>query len=381
MSDAPQRLPWRRGSTVGARAQGRDNNFNLIRLCAAGLVLVSHSWPLTGTAGEPLERIADFSLGHLGVDIFFVVSGFLVTGSLLARSLGDFTRARALRIFPALTVSAFATAFVIGPLVSELPLARYLASFETWRYALQNSVTWPLGVYWWLPGVFLQNPGGPAVNGALWSLPWELTMYVLLGLLGFVLLRDRDGHTPQAGPGVAHMRTAVLAIAAVATLGHGVNEALDLSHRFEVVQGLRLTALFFCAGTLQVLRAKAPLAPGFLLLSVLGLLAALFFHGGWHLLYAPSLAYLVTWLALVPAGPLRLYNRIGDYSYGFYLWQYPIQQWIVLRDPLISVFGLISLATPVTLVLAALSWYFVEAPALRRKDRARTHGREAATAR
>ena len=85
MSDAPQRLPWRRGSTVGVRAQGRDNNFNLVRFCAAFLVLVSHSWPLTATPAEPLERLAGFSLGHLGVDVFFVVSGFLVTGSLLAR--------------------------------------------------------------------------------------------------------------------------------------------------------------------------------------------------------------------------------------------------------------------------------------------------------
>jgi peptidoglycan/LPS O-acetylase OafA/YrhL len=355
------------------RAQGRDNNFNLVRLCAAVLVLVSHSWPLTGTLGEPLEGLAGFSLGHLGVDIFFVVSGFLVTGSLLARqSLGDFARARALRIFPALAVSAFGTAFLIGPLVTELPLGRYLTNPDTWRYALQNSVTWPFGVCWWLPGAFLQNPGGPAVNGALWSLPWELTMYVLLGLLGFVLLRERDQ------PAVERTRIVVIVVAAAATFGHGLNEALDLSHRFEVVQGLRLTALFFCAGTLQVLRTRVPLAPGPLGLSILGVLAALLLHGGWQVLYAPALTYLVVWLALVPAGPLRLYNRIGDYSYGFYLWQFPIQQWVVLRDPMIGPAALMALAGPMTLVLAALSWSFVEAPALRWKDRADGRAREAA---
>src|SRR5438046_7505696 len=121
---------------LGERGRGRDNNFNLVRLFAAGLVLVSHSWPLTATPGEPLERFADFSLGHLGVDVFFVVSGFLVTGSLLARStLGAFLRARALRIFPALVASAFGTALVIGPLVTQLPLGRYFAAWGTWRYA------------------------------------------------------------------------------------------------------------------------------------------------------------------------------------------------------------------------------------------------------
>ena len=133
-------------STLGSAARGRDNNFNVVRFIAAGLVLVSHSWPLTGTPGEPLERIAGFSLGHLGVDMFFVVSGFLVTGSLFARnSLRSFLRARALRIFPALVVCAFGTAFGIGPLVTHLPVARYLTMWNTWRFALQNSTTWPWG--------------------------------------------------------------------------------------------------------------------------------------------------------------------------------------------------------------------------------------------
>src|SRR5207248_679485 len=81
-----------------------------------------------------------FSLGHFGVDIFVVVSGYLVTGSLLARdSLGAFLRARALRIFPALVANAFGTAFVIGAFVTAWPLARYFAAWGTWRYALQNS--------------------------------------------------------------------------------------------------------------------------------------------------------------------------------------------------------------------------------------------------
>lgn len=327
-------------------------------------MLVSHSWPLTGTPGEPLEGIAGFSLGHLGVDMFFVVSGFLVTGSLLARpTLADFARSRALRIFPALVASAWATAFVVGPLATRLPLGSYLADPDTWRYALQNSVTWPFGVCWWLPGVFLENPGGPAVNGALWSLPWELTMYVLLFMLGLWLLRERG---PQAG---TNLRNAVLTLAVAATLAHGLNEAFAFTHRFELVQGFRLTALFFTAGSLQVLRGRIPLSLGFLGGAIAALGLALVAGRGWHALYPLALAYLVTWLALVPAGPIRLYNRLGDYSYGFYLWQFPIQQWIVGRNPDSSPLELMLTAAPLTLGLAALSWYLVESPALRWKAR------------
>ena len=43
--------------TLAERARGRDNNFHLVRMLAALLVLVSHSWPLTGTPSDPFERV------------------------------------------------------------------------------------------------------------------------------------------------------------------------------------------------------------------------------------------------------------------------------------------------------------------------------------
>ncbi|MEQ1833950.1 MAG: acyltransferase [Candidatus Eisenbacteria bacterium] len=349
--------------TLADRARGRDNNFNLLRLCAAALVLVSHSWPLTATPGEPLEAFAGFSLGHLGVDLFFVVSGFLVTGSLLARpSLRAFGRARALRIFPALAASAFGTALVLGPLVTELPVARYFSDPGTWRYAFQNSVTWPLGVYWWLPGVFAHQPGGPAVNGALWSLPWELTLYVLLALLGATLLR---GRTPRAWFGGT-----VFAIAAAATAGHGLNEAMGLTHRFELVQGLRFVALFFTAGALQCYRHRIRLDGPWFVAALLALPGVLWLRGGAHALYPLLLGYVTLWLAVVPGGVLRRYNRLGDYSYGLYLWQFPLQQCVVLKWPGLTPLELMLMSLPAALLVAVLSWHFVESRALAFKESA-----------
>lgn len=355
------------GVTLAARASGRDNNFNLVRLCAAALVLVSHSWPLTGTPGEPLEAFAGYSLGHLGVDIFFVVSGFLVTGSLLARvSVTSFAHARALRIFPALALSAFGTALVLGPLVTELPLARYFSDAGTWRYAFQNAVTWPMGVCWWLPGVFSHQPAGPAVNGALWSLPWELTMYVLLAILGVVLLRAR---WPRAW-----FDTSILAIAVTATAGHGLNEAMGLSQRFEIVQGLRLVALFFTAGALQIFKDRILLSAPWFAAAALALPGVMWLRGGAQAFYPVLLCYVVLWLALVPGGVLRAYNRLGDYSYGLYLWQFPLQQVIVLHYPGLGPLALTLAALPAALMLAMLSWHLVESRALAFRPPARTAG-------
>jgi peptidoglycan/LPS O-acetylase OafA/YrhL len=349
---------------LGQRARGRDNNFNLVRLLAAGCVLVSHSWPLSGTPGEPFERFAGFSLGHFGVDVFFVVSGFLVTGSLFSRgTLASFVRARALRIFPALAASALGTAFVIGPLVTRLPLAQYFASPLTWAYALLNTTTWPWGVVWTLPGVFHGLPGGDAVNGALWSLPWELTMYAMLVGLGVLAL----GARPWLG--ARGVRVAVVGLALLATLGHGLNEGADLSRAFVVVQGLRLTALFFTGASLQLLRDRVPLSGSAFAVALAALIAALRWQGYALVAYPLLLCYVVLWLALVPGGALRAYNRLGDYSYGFYLWQFPIQQWVVLTHPGIPQPMLLLGSLPAALAIAVGSWHLIEKPALARKDR------------
>jgi peptidoglycan/LPS O-acetylase OafA/YrhL len=80
-----------------------------------------------------------------------------------------------------------------------------------------------------------------------------------------------------------------------------------------------------------------------------------------------ALAYGVLWLALVPAGTVRQFNRIGDYSYGLYILCFPIQQTFVMLDPQITPLWLLLWSFPAVLGLAVLSWHFIEHPALRQK--------------
>ncbi len=347
-----------------SRFGGRDNNFNLIRFLAATLVLYSHSFPLSGTPGEPLERVAGFSLGHLGVDVFFVISGFLVTGSLLSKSrLRSFLRARALRIYPALTANAVGCAFLIGPLMTRLGRGAYFGGIEPWRYAAQNATAWPWGVQYTLPGVFERLPVHAVVNGSLWSLPWELTMYAMLSVLGAIAfmrpaLLDRR-----------RLTWALVAIAACATLGYAVNETFELSHAFAVVQGLRLTALFFVGAAAYVFRERVPLAlPPVLVACVLLALGSVFGRG-LMVLYVLTLPYVVFYLAYVPGGLVRRYNALGDYSYGYYLWAFPVQQCVMTFRPGSSQLALSAIAGILTLVLAIASWHLLESPMLALKDR------------
>lgn len=344
----------------------RDNHYNLMRFAAAATVIASHAFPMSGVRSDPLERLVGFSFGHLAVDVFFVVSGFLVTSSLIVRrSLPSFAIARALRLFPVLVVAAFGCAFVLGPLQTDLPLARYLLAPGTWTFALQNSLTWPMGVQYTLPGVFHHVPLFGAVNGSLWSLPWELSMYMVLVALGALALTKR-------GPlGERGLRPAVLVIAAVATTGFTIYEAFGFPYEFHVSQGFRLTSLFFGGASLFVLADRVPHSGRLAALALVALVADLLLPRPLMVVYAVALVYLVIWFAYARIPALRFYNRFGDYSYGTYAYAFPIGQSVAAAIPGASWAVIAGCTLPLTLLIAIPSWHLLEKPLLERKPPSR----------
>jgi len=162
----------------------RNNNFNLIRFIAAVLVLFSHSFALVlGVADtEPLVVLVGMTAGTIAVDVFFIASGFLITSSYVARNnLLTFFWARLLRIYPALIISVLFCVFVLGPLFTKNNLDDYLSDSQTYRYLVKNAILF-FGVEYRLPGVFLDLPYAAIVNGSLWTLPYEVRLYVILAL-------------------------------------------------------------------------------------------------------------------------------------------------------------------------------------------------------
>src|SRR5437588_12535091 len=108
----------------------RRNNFDALRLVAALSVVFSHSFLVAegSEANEPFVWLSGNQciLGLVGVFVFFVISGYLVTESWCRRPLpGQFALRRGLRIYPGLMVNVALCAFVIGPLVSALSLPAY----------------------------------------------------------------------------------------------------------------------------------------------------------------------------------------------------------------------------------------------------------------
>jgi peptidoglycan/LPS O-acetylase OafA/YrhL len=348
-------------ATLGALAQGRDNNLNLMRMVAASLVLMSHSYVLSSgaTASEPWNATLGMSPGSLAVDIFFVISGFLVTASLLkSRSVWLFTVARAMRIYPGLWIALLVSTLVVCVGFTSLSVQEFIRHPQTWRYLARNAVMITGGEAF-LPGTFTNNPFAEAVNGSLWTLRYELRMYALLAVI-WVIAGKLSAKEQQP----RWFSISVLVLTGALMLGSVGLRIAGLSSDF-----VALGAMFFAGASAYVLRGHIPLRGRWVVASGLLMAAgACWSQAVFGVIYGLLVPYVIFYLAFVPRGLLRRYNRVGDYSYGIYIYAFPVQQMLVALRPDTSVWALTAAAGGITLVLAALSWHSVERPAMHRKD-------------
>jgi peptidoglycan/LPS O-acetylase OafA/YrhL len=345
MADAP------RSSRVHER-----NNFDAFRLAAAVMVLAGHAFVLSGRgAEEPLiAHTAIGGLGELGVSIFFVISGFLVTMSFQRLgSTAAYLANRVLRIVPGLVVALALTAFVLGPLVTSLPAEAYLARPQTWLYVARNALLYP--VTYALPGVFETNPYPGAVNGSLWTLRLEFTFYLVLPLMAWAGGLNRRGLALLAGAaGLAYL--AVLSLPALALEAPAV-----------LVIAARNFWLFAAGAALFAWRDSPLLArPAPWLAATALFLAVLPFRTATPYLAPLALPLAVVGAALRPVAGVRSASRFGDFSYGIYIYAFPVQQALMhaLGPERLGVAAFAALTFACVLPLAALSWWAVERPAL-----------------
>lgn len=308
--------------------------YDYLRLAAAILVVAHHARVLDGRS--PLMLGGGVDLGALGVGIFFVISGYLVAGSLArAPSLGVFVAKRALRIFPGLAVALLFTAFVLGPWVSTVGLGTYLGDTAPYGYVLRN-----LGLYavtYDLPGVFLGVPVAGVVNGSLWTLRLEFTAYLALAALGAI---------GRATPKVLTALALAAATSAIAIHGLGLDARGDL---FRIAYLVATNGFLFLSGA--ALQASAWRPP--LWLAALG--------AG---LVATPVWFLGLPLIVLRLGAIDAPRPPADLSYGLYIYSFPLQQLLAERGELT-----LTTSLAVTLPVAVLSWFLVEKPALRLKTR------------
>jgi peptidoglycan/LPS O-acetylase OafA/YrhL len=323
------------------------NNFNILRLVAAASVLVSHSYLLLGFH-DGLMQLTGQDLGWSALMMFFGISGFLISQSAQRRSFGDFWRARFLRIFPGLGVCTLVTVLVLSTFTT-IPVAEYFADPQTRKFLFGNATL--LATEYRLPGVFQ----GEQVNGSLWTLRYEMMCYAIVwfGLIGVGGVRlPRPLFLVLWLGGIAGVLS-VTWFAPQLKIPIQIVNIVDLSFPFMV------GAAYSGYGT-----GRVPLWH----VGGAALLFALTFNS--PLMYQ-SMAFLIVvgtlYLSTVQAGWLRAVRDWPDYSYGVYIYAYPIQQILVSLRPDSPPWALAALSFALVLIPASLSWHGIEAPALRMK--------------
>lgn len=338
-----------------ARSNRGNNNFNLIRMVAASAVLISHAYPLAlgAETPEPLQNTLGMTLGTLAIVTFFAISGYFISQSFdRATTVADFVSARVLRIYPALIVSILLCVFVLGPIFTTFELSEYFAAPKTYLYILNNLLLkWP---QYELPGVFADNPYPAAVNGSLWTLFYEVACY------GVAVVAGIAGTTSKPRRSAALLILYGLLYAATAVLD---SRYPNLPHAAQL-RTIQITTLPFVTGmAFYDFRQYLPFTP-----NVLGgvIVAACVSYGQpWFTpIFVIAWSYAVFYLGFRQWKPALVYNKLGDYSYGIYVYAFPVEQSVAFLYPGASPAALAGYAFPMTLALAVLSWHLVESHAL-----------------
>ncbi|MCP4839252.1 MAG: acyltransferase, partial [Planctomycetes bacterium] len=328
---------------------GRQNNMDLIRFIAASAVIYGHAFHLQNLR-DPLEGVTGHSTGSLAVGIFFCLSGFLIAKSLCNRpSLLEFLLARCLRILPALIVVNIAVVLVAGLFWTDLTPAAFFADSRSWTYVLWNSSL--LKCQYELPGVFVGNAYGDAVNGSLWTLPVEARMYGLVFAAGVASL------LVQKSPGLKNLdRRRVVGLFGLVAflLSAWIWSALSIPYVSGVFSegGVLLMGYFGVGMMAHVMRDHVRLS-GWVVLCVAALLASISESGLYEPVFFVWLAYTCLWLSYTPLVNARNFGKRGDVSYGIYIFAFPVQQYLYSTSDSMAPLTNAMLAFVIVLPLAA----------------------------
>ncbi|MCU1515410.1 MAG: acyltransferase [Pseudarthrobacter sp.] len=347
--------PGTSGLVFGKRLDPKNNSLNIIRLVLALAVLVHHSWPLSGAENEPI--FAGETLGGWAVAGFFVISGYLITGSRMSHGLGDYLVHRVARIMPAFIVCLLAMVTVFAPIgywMAKGSLSGYFTTATSPLNFVISNLTLKMNHYD-IAGTPLNVPYAGAWNGSLWSLYYEFLCYLVVAVIGcFAVFRK------SPWPVTVLFAASVIAQMNIERINYFTNG------NFDVVLLLKLLPFFLGGAVLFMWRSKVGIhwLPGVLsIVAALGIVSLFPAWGGQAsgVLIAYGTLWVSTWL------PQPSFIARNDVSYGVYIYAFAFQQ-------LLAVFGahqwglvLFSIAAAaLTIPTAIASWLWVERPVMRR---------------
>lgn len=345
--------------------KGIGPGFDFLRIGLAFSIVLTHSFLLTGNNAFVRDSIFWFTEYAL-VPMFFALSGFLIAGSAQRLSLRNFLINRGLRIVPALAVDIVVCSLIIGPIVTIVYYADYFTDPRFFKYFL-NIFGW---IHYELPGVFQDNPS-QKVNGALWTVPWEIFCYIIMSLLMITA--------------IVKTRYKLLAVtAAYIVIGLIVQKmpyllpgTIKPVARFLFMsRGSQLITAFLMGIAAFQFKAVIPYSRWIFAAACLACLAAIITLDSRAIesvinrpIVITSLVYMTVFIGLSEV-PIPAFFRKGDYSYGVYLYHDPFLQICISAFPSLFLYpkygalALYAVGLPSALAVAVLSWHFIEKPIL-----------------
>ena len=328
------------------------NNLNLIRLLAASAVTFSHAYILTGQPrAEPWFVLTGTqTFAYLAVFIFFVISGLLISRSFDRNpNVGHYIGSRALRIYPALIISLLLCAIPLGLAYTNLEHSTYLRNSQVYRYITDNL---KFNINYELPGVFTNLPVANSVNGSLWTLAFEAYAYfmvILVGLLG--LLKNRN---------LFNIATAVLILLYLKEpAGFLLMPGEWSAPTYMPLVGF-LFGVFVYVNRYYI---QCRLQYVFIAFAIYYVFKDSEFH---RALFTFSIGYAALVVGFHPKLQLNAFLT-NDYSYGIYVYSFPIQQMMVASAPSLQPLQHFCWVMLGIVPLAILSWHWLEKPAIRLK--------------
>jgi len=325
-----------------------SNNLNAIRLFLALSVIFSHSFPVCyGSVREAkCEPVAvwthgQMTLGSAAVNLFFLLSGMLITASWLrSTSMEDFLMKRVLRIYPAFVIAVGFSGIVIWCFCPEFRMMAgkglpWLVDMgKDWIFLTHSCLGW---------NSFAHNPYHDSANASMWTIQPEFQCYLLVAAIGlFCLFRRR----------VLLLLIFVIIYLCYIRMLFGFN-CLGISD-------CRLLTYFALGVIIWLWRDKIPISGKFALLSLIGLFLSANHKPLFSVLFPIFAVYLTLWVGFAFRLPFFNWTKTTDLSYGTYLYAFPIQQIVAMNPTLRISWVNFLISTPIILIIAWLSWHFIE---------------------
>lgn len=318
------------------------NNFDILRILLATVVFYFHM-------GVEIQNKFLISFpGGLAVHCFFVISGYLIVKSYLKRKeLTHYIKSRFLRIYP-LYVIVILSAFIFGYFNYSGNLSSYLSD-GAFKYLVFN-LLFANFLQPTLPELFDTNYQS-FVNASLWTIKIEVMFYICVPIIYGVLSKKIDNKKITVI--IAFLSVVCFYFVNYLISNHGFPESIN--------RQLPSMLIFFMLGAYWNFSEPKFLDKRYLLL----LVPSVIFLQNLFVIYAISVSFIV-YILVFKLKPITVSSRIGDISYGIYIWHFPILQTLIMYGVFESLaLGFIT-STVLVFLFAMLSWHLLESRLVKR---------------